>query len=144
MTVIATSLTSMSYKWYHNGQLISGATGSIITLNNLSPADAGSYYVEVRNASGTSTSQATTLIVLLNDTSKQDPQPLPITEAKMTPAGFEVKLTGLTTSKCVIYASTNLVNWTPITTNTPSAGIVDYIDASALQRPVRFYKAMTN
>ena len=143
LTVVAASVTSMSFKWYRNGQVIPGATGSIITLNNVSAADSGSYYVEIRNASGTAVSQSALLLVLLPDTTKDQAQPLPISSAKMTPAGFEIKLSGVTSSKCVIYASTNLTSWTPITTNAPSAGAVSYIDARALQVPMRFYKAMT-
>jgi hypothetical protein len=59
----------------------------------------------------------------------------------MAPGGFTIELNGLTVSQCVIYASTNLVDWAPIATNNVSSGSVAYTDASALNRSFRYYRA---
>lgn len=141
MTVVAVSLTSLSYKWYRNGVLIPGATGSIISLTNVSSSNAGNYHVEVRNASGTVTS-ATAALLILTDVVEDVLQILPIGNAQMTPSGFRIQLNGLTSSQCVIYASTNLADWTPIATNSPAGGIVDFTDPGAINRTFRYYKAM--
>ncbi len=63
--VVASSLTTMSYKWYRNGVLISGATSDTYTLTNVQASKAGTYYVEVRNLVGPTLSSNATLTVLV-------------------------------------------------------------------------------
>ncbi len=65
--VVASSLTSMSYKWYRDGSLVSGATASTYTITNAQPAQAGVYRVDVINVVGTTTSSNATLTVLLTN-----------------------------------------------------------------------------
>jgi hypothetical protein len=48
-TVTAEGTAPLSYQWYKNGSLISGATSSICTLSNVQAADAGAYGVTVSN-----------------------------------------------------------------------------------------------
>jgi len=43
-----------NYAWYKNGDLIAGAYGPSISLDNLSTADSGVYYCELSNACGAS------------------------------------------------------------------------------------------
>jgi len=63
--VVAASATGMSYKWYHKGVLISGATASSYTIAKVSlGVDDGEYYVEIRNTAGLTTSRAATLTIL--------------------------------------------------------------------------------
>lgn len=53
LAVSATSTDGvLSYEWYKNGSLISGATGSSYTIPGYSTADNGSYYVKVTNNCG--------------------------------------------------------------------------------------------
>ena len=126
----------MSYQWYHDGATVGGATSSTLTISNLNSGHAGNYTVQVSNTSGSVTSSSAALVV-----SNPPVQDLPITSVAMTPSGFTLQLDGLTVSQCVIYASTNLVDWTPIATNTVSAGSVTYTDTSAMNRSSRFYRA---
>jgi hypothetical protein len=63
-TVSASSGTSLYYQWYFAGNAISGATVSAFTRTNVTPANAGSYYVSVRNTGGTINSSTATLTVL--------------------------------------------------------------------------------
>ena len=46
----------LSYQWYLNGTAVSSATESTLTLNPLTPSQAGSYTLVVNNASGSVTS----------------------------------------------------------------------------------------
>ena len=61
--VIATGTAPLSYQWYKDGSLISGATTSSLSLSNVQHADEGGYSVVVNNAVGTATSNTATLSV---------------------------------------------------------------------------------
>ena len=61
--VIATGTAPLSYQWYKDGSLISGATTSSLSLSNVQEADEGGYSVVVSNAAGTATSNAAALTV---------------------------------------------------------------------------------
>jgi pectate lyase len=61
--VIATGTAPLSYQWYKDGSLISGATTSSLSLSNVQAADAGGYSVVVSNAVGTATSNTASLTV---------------------------------------------------------------------------------
>jgi uncharacterized repeat protein (TIGR01451 family) len=63
-TVVATSLTSLTYQWYFNGVAINNATSASYTVANAACLNAGKYSVAVRNAGGTVNSTAATLTVL--------------------------------------------------------------------------------
>jgi hypothetical protein len=68
LSVVASSLTTMSYKWYKDGTAIGGATASSYTVASANASSAGSYYVEVSNTAGTSRSLPALVVVLdLND-----------------------------------------------------------------------------
>ena len=57
--------------------------------------------------------------------------------------GFSLQLGGLNGSgPVVIYASTNLVSWTPIYTNPPVIGSLQHVDSTATNLPMRYYRAV--
>ena len=45
------------FQWHKDGQVIAGATNSILSLNNLNSTDAGAYHVVVSNSGGIATSE---------------------------------------------------------------------------------------
>ncbi len=51
---IAATGTSLSYQWFKGAVALAGETNGLLTLNNLSPADAGTYIVVVNGTCGTS------------------------------------------------------------------------------------------
>jgi hypothetical protein len=60
----------------------------------------------------------------------------------MTTNGMRLQLDGVfATNSVIIYASTNLVGWLPILTNSPATGSVLFLDSSATNRPLRIYRA---
>jgi alpha-tubulin suppressor-like RCC1 family protein len=63
-TVVAYSLTTVTYQWQFNGTNIAGATNASLTLTNLQISDAGSYTVIISNGAGTITSVAAVLTVV--------------------------------------------------------------------------------
>jgi len=135
-TVVATSTTLKTYKWYFNGNVLNGyGQGSpTITFTNVQTVNAGVYSVEVKNAGGKVMSANAVLTVI-------DP-PLKCTSARMATNGFSFLLSGPTGSNYVILASTNLKNWTPISTNAAPTGSVTFTDTTTTNHGFRYYKAM--
>lgn len=62
-SVTASGTPDPTYQWQFNGSALAGATGSTLTLPNVSSANAGSYTVVVSNPNGSVTSNAATLAV---------------------------------------------------------------------------------
>jgi poly(beta-D-mannuronate) lyase len=62
---VGASGTGLSYQWSFNGAPIAGATNAILTVANVSDANAGSYLVTVSNSGGSVTSATVTLTVTL-------------------------------------------------------------------------------
>lgn len=67
LTVAIYGSYPLTYQWFRGGTLVSAATNvaanSVLTLTNVSAADAGNYFVIVTNAYGSATSQVATLSV---------------------------------------------------------------------------------
>jgi len=62
-SVVASGTAPLSYQWYLNGSVISGATTSTFSISPVASADAGKYTVVVTNSAGAVTSAAGTLTV---------------------------------------------------------------------------------
>ena len=60
----------------------------------------------------------------------------------MTAVGFSFQLSGAPASTYVIEASTNLTDWTPISTNSGLTGSVVFTNSEAANLSQRFYRAM--
>ncbi|HEY9175394.1 MAG TPA: M4 family metallopeptidase, partial [Verrucomicrobiae bacterium] len=69
LTVAIYGSYPLTYQWFRGGTLVSASTNvaanSVLTLTNVSAADAGDYIVIVTNAYGAATSQVATLMVKL-------------------------------------------------------------------------------
>ena len=63
-TVEAIGKIPLSYQWYKDGEAISGANNSTMSLSGLLPSDQGVYTAQVSNALGSTTSQPAVLTVL--------------------------------------------------------------------------------
>jgi len=65
LSVVADSLSPLSYQWYYYGtQAVSGATSSTLTLTNIQASQAGEYVVRVSNSGGSRDSRPATLSVV--------------------------------------------------------------------------------
>jgi hypothetical protein len=152
LTTTAISLTSMKFNWLFNGQPVSTTnttvvnvnvplvgTVSTLTVKNVSPNNAGNYSVRIVNGVGSTTSSNATLIVLASTVSNV--VNIVSSATAMTVSGFKIQLSGPSGSNYVIQASTDLKNWTPISTNVAPAGSVSYTDTAAMYIPSRYYRA---
>ncbi|MDB6110937.1 MAG: hypothetical protein JWR69_2687 [Pedosphaera sp.] len=61
--------------------------------------------------------------------------------SSLTNGNFQSSFIGQAGSMCVIEASTNLLNWTPLLTNTPFNGRLQFVDPQTSQFVKRFYWA---
>jgi len=126
-----------SYQWQFNGRDIAGATNTVLVLTNVAPAQAGSYRVVADNLIDAVTSVAALLTVA------QTPLMVKSGSTGITNGQFRMVIEGGGTGGVVIEATSNLaVGWTPVWTNPPNAGVMEYVDPTAGQQTLRFYRAM--
>ena len=59
-------LTNLSYQWFRNGSAIAGASGPFLDINNITPAEADSYFVAIDNSAGRAISRPATLQISSN------------------------------------------------------------------------------
>ena len=135
--VKATSLTTMTYKWFRNGIRINGATSSTYTIPSSQPNDAGTYYVEVKNLTGTviSSNAVLTLIAPSN-------APLLIRPPRLTTNGATLNLSGPALYSYVLQWSSNGLDWTAVETSFAASGSIDITDNDARLEGHRLYRAL--
>jgi hypothetical protein len=126
----------LSYQWRRNGAAIPNATSGMLQLLNVQPANSGSYTWSVGNPSGAVTSAAATLTVLAV------PAPPWFDQITTLPDGrLQFRLTGDAGFTYLIEASSNLMDWSPLTNLFNQGGGVEFIDSDSPGAPHRFYRA---
>jgi uncharacterized repeat protein (TIGR03803 family) len=143
--VVAAGTAALLYQWCLNGTNLTdggnltGSSTSILAINNVSAAIAGTYSVVVSNAYGSVTSTGAVLTVASP----------PIISRVICNGDGSMTLnfsTAPNTSSRVL-ATTNLappVVWQPLYTNVPGAGGAwQFTDLNASNYPVRFYRSST-
>jgi hypothetical protein len=145
---VTASGTGLTYQWLFNGAAIAGARSSTFTFGSPQPAQWGYYSVIVSNASGCVTSQVAELKVFV-------PARHRFGEVQTQPDGsMSLTFGGETTAAFAPYydlypldASSNLVDWTPVTTlQRPNAALdtLRFLDTNAPRFGHRFYRTPTN
>jgi hypothetical protein len=121
----------LSYQWKFNGTNLASATGLVLTLSKITTNQAGIYSVTATGSSG-STSQAATLTVYATTAAKLAP-------ATHASGQYALAVAGVPGYKYVVQASTNLVNWVPMQTNTAP---FTFVDTNAGKFRQRFYRSV--
>jgi Right handed beta helix region len=121
------------YQWRFNGADIPGGTSSTLGLTNFTDAREGLYEVLVSNADGSASSAPA--LALLNN-------PVRIQYGAGN-CRYDLRLSGPAGNTFILQTSSNLVNWTPVVTNTTSTGIVEVHDAGVPTSPARFFRAVS-
>lgn len=94
-SVTATSAFPLSYQWRKDGGNISGATQSVLSLNDVGANDQGSYDVIVTNQYGATTSDVATLTVnLVTGLPIINPQPVSQTNSLGSTVTFFISASG--------------------------------------------------
>lgn len=133
-SVAATGDGPFSYQWLFNGNSISGATGSTLTLNNVLPSAAGQYSVRITNVVRSITSPAATLTVRPLPVIAQQPSSLvstqgqtatfTVTATSETPVNYQWRQNGISLAGNNAFLS--IANVLP-----SNAGIYDVIVANS-------------
>lgn len=112
------------------------SVSSTLTVNNVSSNNVGSYYAVIQDLLGGTVKSSTAALGII-------PPVTALTAGSgMMSKGFKLKFSGPTGSNLVVQASSDLVHWTPISTNVLTGGSVTYTDTVAQTQPRRFYRAM--
>jgi alpha-tubulin suppressor-like RCC1 family protein len=139
-TATATGFAPLSYQWYFNDSIISGATATNCPITSVTTSDAGNYTVVVTNLYGSATSSAALLTVL--PLSAAIPT---ITSATPNADGtVSLGFAGLSNYTYRVEAATNLTQpvWEILSTNLADTnGLWNYTDTNAASYPQRFYRA---
>jgi len=130
--VTASGTPSPGYQWRFNGNNISGANSTSLVLPMVHYTNSGDYVVVASNSSGSMTSSVAVLTVLL---------PLELRAPTGGLSGFRFTVACSSNVEFRIEGSTNLINWTPLLTNSTSTGLYNFIDSTATNFPHRFYRA---
>jgi hypothetical protein len=107
----------------------------VLTIPNSAYANVGNYVVVITNVAGSKTSSVVNL-ALTNPVVTLACANAPI---KST-SGFSLLISAPQGYTYVLEASTNLVNWTPIATNTAVTASDVFTDTDAPNYPNRFYR----
>jgi hypothetical protein len=132
-TVSATGTEPLFYQWQFNGtDLLDGTTATLL-VTNATADQAGSYAVTITNMAGMVTSTPATLSIY--DTAAA------VLEVPTCAIGdpFQLSITGVPGFNYAIEASTNLVDWMPVATNTSP---FTFVDGDATNFPVRYYRSV--
>jgi hypothetical protein len=133
LAVAADGLTPLNYQWQFNSAVIPGATDTQLELNNVQPANSGTYQVLVSNPAGTVMSEAAALTVTGS--------PM-LLHARMTTNGtFVFTLISTTGLVYAIEASTDLQGWAEVGSITNATGQAEFTDPATSNSAPRFYRA---
>ena len=141
------SLT-LSYQWQFNGSDLKtpGSSGTqLLTLGNewITYSQPNNTYTNQGKYSVKLTSTLGATVVSSNGVLRVVDSPVAVSGGRMTTNGFQLHVTGITGVNFVVYASSNLITWTPVYTNSSLNGSAEYIDTSAMQCNAKYYRVLT-
>ena len=81
-SVIVTGAEPLSYQWYKNGFVLSGATEKQYTIASVAESDAGQYFVIVSNNAGSVVSETASLVVTVPPVIVKQPESLSVLDGE--------------------------------------------------------------
>ena len=140
MVTLTTTLAAtgpLSVQWFHNGVAVPDSSQLSLNLSNVQASDAGSYTLSAWINSATVTTQPATLTV----------QPAAVNQvfrvrSLSIAAGGSVtfNVEGALGPELGVYASSDLVNWSLLTTQPLAGSTLTINDPGAVGAPRRFYR----
>ncbi len=134
-TVSATGNPAPAYQWFLNGTNPVGGNASLLTLNNVQPAQAGSYSVLATNLAGATNSVPATLTLLV---------PPVITSISVSAAGVSVSFPSVTNLNYTLEYKDLLTDpaWTTLSPATPGTGGTLILQDTNSLPALRFYRVL--
>lgn len=131
LNAVASGTPAPAFQWKHAGTNLPGQTASSLTLASVEAFDAGNYFVTVTNVAGVTNSSTAVLTV--------SPGSGPVLSVgQYSGSNFSFGATGATGFKFAIEASSNLLEWEILQTNTSPFIFSDTNSSAGL---MRFYRA---
>ena len=135
-TAVAAGSAPLAYQWYFNTNTpITGATNATLVLNNVQTTNAGVYSVVVTNTAGSAVSSNAVLTV-----SAVAPARPQLSDFGYSNGQFTLTVSGDPEQDYIMQASTNLTDWTSLSTNHPLTPSFIWSDAAASNFSQRFYR----
>jgi hypothetical protein len=128
----ASGTEPLAFQWQFNGTDIADATGASLILTNAEPEEAGTYSLIVSNIAGSITNSATLSVY-------STPAATLILAPALSPDHFQFAITGVPGFNYVVEASTNLLDWEPLLTNTSPFTLTDN---QITNYPARYYRSV--
>jgi hypothetical protein len=127
----------LAYQWFFDGNAITNAIESTLTITNVGPGQTGNYSVVITNTYGSITSSIVSLTIIVS----------PVFSQTALGANGNLKLKLLTTTNVAsrVYTASNLsppVIWLPIYTNL-DGGVWQFTDTNTGSAKTKFYRLST-
>jgi hypothetical protein len=130
--VIATGTGPLKYQWRFNGTALPAQTNSTLTLENVTTNQTGAYSANISNVAGSTNTASAALIVYSSAAAT-------LTSAAGVNGQFTFDVSGVPGCSYIVQASTNLVDWENVQTNTAPC---TFTDTDASQYSQRYYRAV--
>jgi hypothetical protein len=127
-----TGTEPLVYQWQFNGTNLVDATNATLILTNVTTNQAGAYGVTVTNLAGIASTSATCAVYCTAAAVLKAPP-------SFTGGGFQFTITGVPGFNYSLEASTNLVDWVPLSTNTSP---FTFADGDATNFRARYYRSV--
>ena len=131
LSVTATGTGTLKYQWKFNGANLPSAVSSVLTVSKVTTNQAGTYSVAVSNSAGSTNSTATLTVYATAAAT--------LASTAHAAGQYALIVTGVPGYKYVVQASTNMVNWVPVQTNTAP---FTFVDTNASHFRQRFYRSV--
>ena len=143
LQVQASGIGVLTYQWQKNGANVAGANESSYSVTNAQFADAGTYAVTVANPYGSVLSEPAIVLVLPIQPIRipKDPtQPAILQLLQIADGKRGMLFYGAVGRTYEIQATTNMVHWDVIQTNTMTYNIKEFVDQESARQQRRFYR----
>ena len=130
-SVTATGTAPLTYQWKFNGANLASATNAALTLSSVTTNQAGTYSIAVSNIAGSTNSTASLTVCATAAAT--------LASAAHASGQFALTVSGVSGYQYVVQASTNLVYWVPVQTNTAP---FTFVDTNASHFRQRFYRSV--
>ncbi|HWY75872.1 MAG TPA: immunoglobulin domain-containing protein [Verrucomicrobiae bacterium] len=134
LTATVSGYPTPSCQWWRNGYLMAGQTNGSLTVSNFQFCSCGNYQMTAANNIGSAATTPASL--LLNG-------PMHLDQAGVSSANhmFQMRLIGYANTNYVLLASTNMITWAPIATNSSPTGLLTFTDPQSTNFVRRYYRA---